>query len=35
MDDAERFSAVLSGIVGKRITYADLTGKEDETSKGK
>ena len=34
MNDAERFSAVVTGIVGKRITYADLTGKEDETNEG-
>ncbi len=26
--DAERFSTVLSQIVGKRITYAQLIGKE-------
>lgn len=31
MDDAERFSTVLSQIVGKRITYAELIGKEGET----
>ena len=34
MKDADRFCLALSGIVGKRITYADLTGKEDETSEG-
>ena len=31
MDDAERFSTVLTQIVGKRITYAELIGKEGET----
>ena len=31
MDDAERFSTVLSQIVGRRVTYAQLIGKEGET----
>jgi transposase-like protein len=31
MSDADRFSAVLSQIVGKRVTYAQLIGKEEET----
>ena len=25
--DADRFNMVLSGILGKRVTYSDLTGK--------
>lgn len=29
--DGERFSLALSGIVGKRVMYADLTGKSDES----
>ena len=31
MDDADRFSAVVSQIAGKRLTYAELTGKVGET----
>jgi hypothetical protein len=27
LDDADRFSLAVSQIVGKRITYAELTGK--------
>ena len=27
MNDADRFVAVMSRIVGKRLTYAELTGK--------
>jgi transposase-like protein len=30
MDDAERFSYVIRKIVGKRLTYAELTGKVAE-----
>jgi len=30
LDDAGRFSLVVSQIVGKRLTYADLTGKDDD-----
>ena len=30
MDDAERFSYLVRKIVGKRLTYAPLTGKEAE-----
>ena len=30
LDDAGRFSLVISQIVGKRLTYADLTGKDDD-----
>jgi len=30
--DAERFSKALSQIVGKRLTYAELTGKVGETT---
>ena len=29
LDDAGRFNLVVSQIVGKRLTYADLTGKDD------
>jgi len=28
MNDADRFLAALSGIVGRRVTYKKLTGKE-------
>ena len=28
MNDADRFSAAICGIVGKRLTYDALTGKE-------
>jgi transposase-like protein len=31
MTDAERFATVVSSISGKRLTYAELTGKLDET----
>jgi transposase-like protein len=31
MNDADRFSAVVSQIAGKRLTYAELTGKVGET----
>ena len=34
-DDVDRFRAMVSGIAGKRITYAELTGKtevEDDAS---
>ena len=31
MDDADRFSAALSGVAGKRLTYAELTGKVGTT----
>jgi len=31
MDDGERFRAVISQIIGKRVTYAELIGKEGET----
>ena len=30
MDDADRFSYVIRKIVGKRLTYAELTGKPEE-----
>jgi len=30
MDDAERFGLAVSQIVGKRLTYAELTGKEQK-----
>lgn len=31
MTDGERFSLAVSGIVGKRITFDELTGKDDES----
>jgi len=31
-DDADRFLAVMSGIVGKRVTYKSLTGKPETHS---
>jgi transposase-like protein len=30
MDDADRFNAVMSQIVGRRLTYKELTGKLDD-----
>jgi hypothetical protein len=30
LTDAERFDVAVQGIVGKRVTYAELTGKEPE-----
>jgi hypothetical protein len=32
MDDADRFSVAVSQIVGKRLTYAELTDKAGETT---
>ncbi|HUO32107.1 MAG TPA: IS1595 family transposase [Bryobacteraceae bacterium] len=32
MDDADRFDAVMQQIVGKRLTYAELTGKDDPSA---
>lgn len=32
MNDADRFALAISQIVGKRLTYAELTGKVGETS---
>lgn len=32
MNDADRFSAVVSQVAGKRLTYAELTGKVGEIS---
>jgi transposase-like protein len=32
IDDGQRFAKLLSQIVGKRLTYAELTGKVGETS---
>jgi len=32
MNDAERFSVAISQITGKRLTYAELTGKAGETT---
>jgi transposase-like protein len=32
MDDSERFDAVVKQIVGKRLTYAELTGKIDPST---
>ena len=31
MSDADRFDAVLSQIAGKRLTFAEVTGKVGET----
>jgi len=31
MDDSERFAMSVEGIAGKRVTYAELTGKTGET----
>ena len=32
MNDADRFTAAMKQIIGKRLTYAELTGKVDATS---
>jgi hypothetical protein len=32
MNDADRFVAVMGQIVGKRLTYAEVTGKVGETA---
>lgn len=32
MDDSDRFAEAMSQIVGKRLTYAELTGKSEEES---
>jgi hypothetical protein len=32
MNDSQRFSAVVSQAAGKRLTYAELTGKVGEPS---
>jgi len=32
MNDADRFSLAVTNIVGKRVTYKELTGKEGETA---
>ena len=32
MKDADRFSKVLTQVVGKRVTYDELTGKVGETT---
>jgi hypothetical protein len=31
MSDADRFDAVLSQVAGKRLAYAEVTGKVEET----
>lgn len=31
LDDADRFTLAVSQITGKRLTYAELTGKVEET----
>jgi hypothetical protein len=31
MEDADRFNYLMRKVVGKRITYKELTGKMDET----
>jgi hypothetical protein len=28
-DDGTRFEGVIDGVVGKRVTYKELTGKEE------
>jgi transposase-like protein len=30
LTDSERFSMIVTGVVGKRVTYDELTGKEPE-----
>ncbi len=32
MNDAQRFELALSQVAGKRLTYAELTGKVGETT---
>ena len=32
LDDLDRFSAVLSQVAGKRLTFAEVTGKVGETT---
>ena len=32
MTDSDRFSAVLSQVAGKRLTYAEVTGKVGQTA---
>ena len=32
MNDSDRFSAVLSQVAGKRLTYAEVTGKVGQTT---
>lgn len=32
MSDADRFSTALSQLAGKRLTFAEVTGKVGETS---
>ena len=32
MNDADRFSLAVSQIIGKRLTYAEVTGKVGETA---
>jgi transposase-like protein len=32
MDDSDRFVAVMNQIIGRRLTYKELTGKEAETA---
>jgi hypothetical protein len=34
LDDADRFMLAMSQIAGKRLTYAELTGKVGETTSG-
>ena len=33
LNDADRFTLAVSQIVGKRLTYAELTGKVGETTR--
>jgi hypothetical protein len=32
LTDSDRFSAVLSQVTGKRLTYAEVTGKVGQTT---
>lgn len=32
MNDGQRFTFAMRKIIGKRLTYAELTGKEAETT---
>jgi hypothetical protein len=32
LNDSDRFAIALSQIVGKRLTYSELTGKEGQTA---
>jgi len=34
MNDSDRFAAVLGQIAGKRLTYKELTGKDEQEIAG-